>query len=41
MKFLVSFFSLCLTYRKYEEMCAPCMEEICSITDNTYTKGAV
>ncbi|KZV53905.1 hypothetical protein F511_23670 [Dorcoceras hygrometricum] len=26
---------------KYEEICAPCVEEFCFITDNTYTKGEV
>lgn len=27
--------------RKYEEICAPRLEEFCFITDNTYTKGEV
>ncbi|XP_073050942.1 cyclin-A2-4-like [Primulina eburnea] len=26
---------------KYEEICAPCVENFCFITDNTYTKGEV
>jgi hypothetical protein len=27
--------------RKYEEICAPRVEEFCFITDNTYTKAEV
>ena len=28
-------------YRKYEEICAPQVEEFCYITDNTYFKDEV
>ncbi|KAG6516803.1 hypothetical protein ZIOFF_027283 [Zingiber officinale] len=31
----------CPVHRKYEEICAPRMEEFCFITDNTYTKEEV
>lgn len=30
-----------MAYRKYEEICAPRVEEFCFITDNTYTKEEV
>lgn len=30
-----------LTYRKYEEISPPHVEEFCYITDNTYTKEEV
>jgi hypothetical protein len=36
--FYKSFYFFC---RKYEEICAPRVEEFCFITDNTYTKAEV
>lgn len=32
---------LIISFRKYEEICAPRVEEFCFITDNTYKKEEV